>query len=386
MKPFAVALCCLLASCSGGFDAQGTVTFWSPRPDFSLSELAAKTPGLKVLEAPHKPWKDLLAGSSAPDLLVLETGLDADEARSSGLLADLTPYVPRLQSAKSWWPSLGLPRQGAPLTVLPASVYLWGFFYNPSVLKAAGVEPPRSWQALLDTLAALRAHGKIPIAVGASFGWPALAWLSALDLRLNGADAHRSLIEGKRPFNDRGMMTVYATLADWKAKGWFDAKATTQNWPEALAEVSSGQAGFVLLGAFGLTRANDAKLAFLPLPDKPGVSQGDLASVQGFAVAAKSKSAEAAVRLADLAITAGAPGQAETFRSPAVPVTASGDFQKWQRDRLEHDSYVALLLDQTLPRARAETALQTLTQFFGERSQMTPAELATRLSASGRAP
>jgi len=386
MKSFAVALLCFLASCSGGFDARGTVTFWSPRPDFSLSELAAKTPGLKVLDAPRKPWKELLTGSSAPDLLVLDAGLDAYEAQASGLLADLTPYVTRLESAKAWWPSLRLPRQGVPLTVLPASVYLWGLFYNPTVLKTAGIEPPRSWQALLDALAALRAHGKVPIAVGASFGWPALAWLSALDLRLNGADAHRSLIEGTRSFGDQGMMTVYATLADWKAKGWFDPKATTQNWPEALAEVSSGQAGFMLLGAFGLTRANDAALAFLPLPDKPGVSQGDLVSVQGFAVAAKSKAAEAAVRLADLAVMAGAPGQAEIFRSPAVPFTASGDFQKWQRGRLEHDAYAAPLLDQVLPRARAETAQQTMTQFFGDRSQMTPAELATRLSASGRAP
>jgi len=391
MKPWAaVAALSFLVSCSSGFHAQGKVVFWSPRPDFSVAELAAKMPGVTVAEAPRQPWKTLVSSSDAPDLLVLEAGADAEEARAAGQLANLAPYVSRLSSAKSWWSSLGLPKADAPLTVLPSSVYLWGLFYNPKTLKRAGIEPPRTWAALVDSLGKLKAGGVTPIAVGASFGWPGLAWVSALDLRLNGADAHKALLAGTRPFDDVEMLRVYSTLVEWKAKGWFDAKAASKNWPEALADVSSGRAGFVLLGAFGLSRAgNPEELAFLPLPDQPGVLQGDLVSIQGFAVAGRSKSIETALRLADAAILAGASGQAEAYRSPAVAVgTADTEFQKWQRDRLAKDRYAAPLMDQALPRARAQAAQQAVIQFFSEGSRQTPAELALQFSTPlmGRAP
>jgi len=392
MKPVLIAAAVWLASCSQtAFDARGTVVFWSPQPDFTIGELATKIPGVKVVPSPVKDaWKALADGTQTPDLLVVDAGVRAETARAAGQLADLTSYLPKLAAPKIWWPSLGLPKDDAPLTVLPSSVYLWGLFYNPTVLKTAGIEPPRGWNALTAAFASLKKRGVVPVAVGAAFAWPALAWVSALDLRLNGADAHRALLAGTRRFDDAGMRKVYTTLIDWKTRGWFDPQAATRNWPEALAEVSSGRAGFVLLGAFGLSRVTDpAALAFLPLPDIGGVPQGDLASIQGFAVSARSKSIEAAVRLADASIAAGSPGQtAEAFRSSAVPGNGGSDFQKWQRGRLEHDRWVAPRMDQALPRPQALAVSTAAAQFFGAASPPTVDALALEFAspAIGSAP
>ena len=377
----------LLGSCTSSLlNQKGKVVLWTPRPDQALKDLASHTPGLELTEAPRsRPWPQLLAAGGGPDLIVTEMGTDLTDAQKAGLLADWSMFLPTLKSPRLLPPSLARGTAAFTKVFLPSSVYVWGLFYNPAVLARAGVAVPQDWASLISAFRTLKTRGVTPIALGSSFAWPALAWISAVDLRMNGAEAHRQLIEGRRPFDDPSVAEVFTTLAAWKNWGWFDPRSSTKNWPEALADVAAGHAGFTLLGSFGLTRITDpANLAFLPLPGDPSRAgdRGELVSVQGFVLSAHASAPEAAVTLADAYVAAGAPGQAEeSFRSAAVPSGTGSAFQKWQDGWLAQASLAAPLLDRALAPESAKKADQIAVQFFSPSSHLTVEELTLAFSS-----
>lgn len=315
----------------------------------------------------------------APELLVVEAGTDVDEAVKSGVLADLRPLLSGLTAPGLFAPALKVWVAAASVSILPASTSLWGLFANPTVLQNNGLKPPKDWKEFEAAAVSLKANGVTPLALGASFGFPALAWVSVLDLRFNGEAAHRDLLEGRRSFADPSLLLVWNTLADWRSRGWFDAGASTKNWPESLADVSAGRAAFVLLGSFGLSRITDKQtLEFLPLPsDRTVGSRSELGSVVGFAVSAQARNPKVALALADAYILAGSPGQLEEgYRSPALPRTGVAGSVGEQDQWLAHAVAVFPLLDRALPAAAAKRADLLIQQFFTEGSTLTATDLA----------
>ncbi|MGW4750397.1 ABC transporter substrate-binding protein, partial [Streptomyces sp. NPDC004290] len=59
-------------------------------------------------------------------------------------------------------------------------------FHNSKVLTDAGVQPPKTWDELLDAVKKLKAKGYTPIALGAGDQWPTLMWFEYLYDRIAG--------------------------------------------------------------------------------------------------------------------------------------------------------------------------------------------------------
>jgi ABC-type glycerol-3-phosphate transport system substrate-binding protein len=125
-------------------------------------------------------------------------------------------------------------------------------------------------------LAAVKARKLSPLTLGNSHRWPFLIWLqhwaaatlgpeavTALPTGTAGADA--AYLERLRP--------AYATLARWKADGWFDAAAWPEGWARGLRPLAEGRALFALVAAPLLTALpEDARkgLEFFPFPGSRG--------------------------------------------------------------------------------------------------------------------
>src|SRR6185312_11454212 len=98
--------------------------------------------------------------------------------------------------------------------------------------------------------ATIKTKGAIPIGLGAGTGtaWVAAAWFDYLNIRLNGADFHRALLQGQHSFTDPKVVDVFTT---WKqVLPYFDPNGTAVSWQEASNQLLQGQCGMLLTGTF----------------------------------------------------------------------------------------------------------------------------------------
>ena len=388
----AASLAALLASCAGkSLNAAGEVALWSTRDDPELAESAGSMSGLAFAYAPRdKHWSALLAqGTAGPDLVVAEWGRDVIEARSAGSLADLAPYGGRMTSMPFIWKGLRNAFK-AESSVYPASLYCWGLFYNPAVLSSRGLEFPKTWKAFQASLPEIKKGGAIPIALGGSSGWPALAWLGYLDIRMNGIEAYRSLVSGKRGLGDESLAKVYAILGEWRDAGLIGAAGSAGTWTEALSAVESGRAAYALMGTFAMGRfAIPDAVRWAPLPSA-GAKNGEIVAVQGFALSSGARAPEAALALADAYVRRGAAGMvSDAFRVAAIAVDArakdSGEsslasVKGSQEALLRTGAPLAPQLDRVLPSQAAYDANQVLSDFFRPSSRVGAAQLGAKMA------
>lgn len=72
------------------------------------------------------------------------------------------------------------------------------FFHNEKVLADAGVQPPKTWDELLDAVKALKATGVTPIALGGGDRWPTLMWFEYLFDRVAGPGLFQKALDGDK--------------------------------------------------------------------------------------------------------------------------------------------------------------------------------------------
>jgi ABC-type glycerol-3-phosphate transport system substrate-binding protein len=325
------------------------------------------------------------------DLVFTEWGRDVTKAASGGVVADLSPYWPRLQSEKKLWPVLGRSVIGKGRFFLPATIYTWGLFYNKSVLDSNGIAYPGSFNAFEAALAKLKAQGVMPIALGTASGWPAVAWLSYLDIRLNGLAAHQKLLSGERPFDDQSLDKVYATLEKWRDDGWFEEASASRTWSDALAEVDGGHSAFLLMGAFAANRfTNPDAVRWGPVPSgRVRDAAGEMVVAQGFVLSAKARAPEAALSLADAYVASGTSDlTTDAFSMPAIVQSSGAKPQEantlaavksTEADILRRANALVPQLDRFLPPDAAYLLNQTMIQFFTPEPRMSKTDLETAL-------
>ena len=383
----------IILSCTDSFKTEGTVLAWSNRPDPEFTALASELNGLILSEAPrNQSWNLLIKDPpTAPDLIVTELTQDVIKASSEGVLTDLSIYNGRFKSASQAYPGMAHLSQSSGITTfIPSSVLLWRLFYNQTVWKELNLPLPSDLTQLEAAFEKLQEKGIIPIALGSSFGWPALAWLSVLDLRYNGSQAHWALIHGKRDFSDPSFSPVFETLTRWRDKKYFDQVSGTINWPESLVKVQDGKAGFVFMGTSVVNRfGGDGAIISLPVPPLAGKKiEGELAGIQGFILNASSKFPEAALALVDTYISRGSKGQtSDSYRisatRPAKGVVLEG-IKAHQAESLESGVELHPTLDRILEPQAAYDVNLVMIRFFAPGSTMTGGDLAEALTAAMR--
>ena len=186
-----------------------------------------------------------------PDVVFWFAGYRMRQFVTPGLLEDVSDLFPAdvrrdLHRSAVELVSVGERQYGVPYTSYPIGLYV-----RRDVLLAAGVtDAPRTWPELLAACQRLRARDVAPIAIGTKELWPAAAWFDYLNLRVNGLAFHRELMEGRVPYTDARVRTVFAHWRELVERNCFSANHTSSTWQEAQSLLYQGRAAMMLSGNY----------------------------------------------------------------------------------------------------------------------------------------
>jgi len=175
--------------------------------------------------------------------------------------------------AKSFLPSVlalgqldgvqyGLPMSGIQPVVL---------FYNKKVFKDAHVDPPTSYQDILDLVEVFKARGVTPVALAGGQGWTELMWLEYLLDRIGGASMFANIAAGKPgAWRAAPVKAALGRCLELVKAGAFGRNFATVNYDNLGASklLATGKAAMHLMGSFEYVNQVAANKSF--------VSGGDL--------------------------------------------------------------------------------------------------------------
>ncbi|MCN9242178.1 extracellular solute-binding protein [Streptomyces sp. RY43-2] len=187
-------------------------------------------------------------------------------------------------------------------------------FHNKKVLDDAGVQPPRTWDELLDAVKKLKAKGVTPIALGAGDQWPTLMWFEYLYDRVAGPELFQKALGGDKSAwespESKKALGMIKQLVDAGAFGSnFDSVKYTNGASPAL--VARGKAGFELMGSWYYSQQQDGDkdfaakgLGYTAFPSVQG-GKGDPTDIVGntnnyYSVLKKTKHPEAVAKFLKL--------------------------------------------------------------------------------------
>ncbi|OAH09682.1 ABC transporter substrate-binding protein [Streptomyces jeddahensis] len=302
--------------------------------------------------------------------------LDDFIAKDPGLKDNFLPSV--FNAAVVDGKSYGVPMRGTQPVLL---------FNNGNVLKDAGVEPPKTWDELLDVVKTLKDKGiETPIALGGGDKWPTLMWFEYVYDRVAGPELFEKALNGDKEAwasaDSKKALSMLKELVDAGAfgKNFDSVKYTDQGSVTLLAK---GKAAFELMGSWTYSQhqtdnpefAKDG-LGYTTFPTIEG-GKGDPANVVGntnnfYSVLKKTKHPEAAAEFlklmysdkfvkAQLGI-----GNLPTTNNTEkfLDTSASPEYAKFQYDLVKKAPSFQLSWDQAYPQSAADAMHTAIQQFF----------------------
>jgi ABC-type glycerol-3-phosphate transport system substrate-binding protein len=87
-------------------------------------------------------------------------------------------------------------------------------WYNVAAFEEAGVEPPETWEELIEVADTLKAAGITPFSVGVDVGWPITGLFENVYLRTAGAEMYDQLANHEIPWTDQSVKDALAVMAE----------------------------------------------------------------------------------------------------------------------------------------------------------------------------
>ncbi|MGW3089090.1 extracellular solute-binding protein [Streptomyces sp. NPDC001108] len=241
-----------------------------------------------------------LAGGNAPDVHVLYPGrgsaMSMVELARAGLLADLSDQPWTKEVPANFHPAY---RYEGKTYLYSAGSSVIGAIHNKKVFARAGVEPPRTWNELLDVCAKLKAKGIVPIALGTQTPWVTQLITYALVpnavyAKNPGFDA--DMASGSAHFRGSGWADALGRYQELQRRGFFNENPNGTTYEQQTSMVASGRAAMAVqvsavLANFRQAARDPQDLGMFPFPggDDPGKLWIPAGIVVGLGVSARSR-------------------------------------------------------------------------------------------------
>lgn len=125
------------------------------------------------------------------------------------------------------------------------------FWYDTGKLEDAGVEPPETWEDLIEVSQTVRDSGAVPISIGGGDGWVLTDWFENVYLRTAGPEMYDQLVAHEIPWTDPSVITALERLSElWSQGDLIAPGSANMTFPESVTEVFSGDAAMVYEGDF----------------------------------------------------------------------------------------------------------------------------------------
>lgn len=227
-----------------------------------IAKQYAKThPGfsLKLITTPDRPsyvqkLQTLAAGNKLPDLFDIDATPFAQKLAQQGRMVNVATLLKQIGLYNNYRPAaLNYQRfDDGSLYMVPFEYQLELFWYNKALFKQAGVEIPKTLDAIPAMCTALAAKGITPIALDGQDQWPLERYMAYMPFRLAGPGYVKNLKQGKVLLND----SVGTKTANWLAalgtNKCFEAGFSSTGYADAQALFTSGKAAMYNIGTWEL--------------------------------------------------------------------------------------------------------------------------------------
>ncbi|ASU85147.1 hypothetical protein CDO52_22245 [Nocardiopsis gilva YIM 90087] len=328
----------------GGADGDGggetTLTVWSWRPEDAagyeriFDAYEKRHPGVKVEFTGHKNTEypailqtGLTQRSGGPDVVQLKPYGPIQAFIQAGQLAPLDEEVDL-----SSWPEETVDaargREDGGIYGVPFALQTLGVLYNREIFAEHGLEPPETWDDMIDAAKKLKKADIIPFATSGQEPWVLALLRETMGATRVGGDAFsQKVLDGTTDFTDPDYVASLRAVADLKP--YLPSDVTAVGYTDAQTLFTSGRAAMYPGGGFELApfrQANpDLDIGYFDAPVVPG-SPVDAPLTPGFAdgsygVNASSQNKDAAVELVAWMATEefGRAFAEELHQIPAVP-------------------------------------------------------------------
>jgi raffinose/stachyose/melibiose transport system substrate-binding protein len=417
MVGIVAALATAIAGCSSGSDSSstGAVTLWGITSDQeeildpSVADWNATHPDATIKasyfegEAYKTKIRTAMGAGAGPALIYNKGGGTLDSYVKAKKVVDLSKeitddrFLPfALDPVKFDGGVYGVPMKA----VAPVVIY-----YNKDVMEKAGVEPPTTWDELLDSVKALKDVGVAPFALAGGSKWPELMWQEYLVERVGGPEVFNAILAGEKDaWSDPAVIKANTMIQDLVRAGGFAkcfSSVTTDSSADA-AMVYTGKAAMLLQGTWvnSTFRGQSAKFAdkslgYTTFPSVEG-GVGDVKNIVGNPTSYFSVSSEASEAVQKIAIDYLKNGLWNDkfldgmVKTNQVPPLADIDTTIAKLEDAEFGGLVYKLIseapnfqmswDQALPPAQAQALLTNLDRLFS--LSISPDEFSDAMNAT----
>lgn len=187
-----------------------------------LAAFTAEHPNITVKFEPTNPpdynaaLRAQLEGGTGPDVFYLRSYTNSRMLFADGFVESLAGEQEMLSSAFGDaslvpWSTLEGEPYGLPLIAVSHGIY-----YNKDIFAELGIEPPTTWEGLIETAQTIQDAGYIPFANASGDPWT-IAEIVFMNLAPNfigGREGRLAYLAGERCFNDENAVAAFEAVGD----------------------------------------------------------------------------------------------------------------------------------------------------------------------------
>lgn len=139
---------------------------------------------------------------------------------------------------------------GDKLYGVPFISWLGVLYCNQEMFDAAGVKVPETYDELLTAVAAFKAEGKVPLALGAKDAWTAMFFQNVATVRTAGVDVSTQALQKKVSYDTPEFVAGAQMVTDLVNAEAFDPATLALTYDEAKMEFLSGNSPMIYMGSW----------------------------------------------------------------------------------------------------------------------------------------
>lgn len=355
---------------------------------------------------PYKTQLQTAMGTeAAPDVFHSWGGGYLEQFVDAGQVAPLDDYLAEQTEWSDMLPEATLEPASFDGSVyaVPAILGQVQMWYRTDIFEEHGLEPPETYDDLLDIVETLKENDVTPFTLANSTRWPGAFWLIYLAARSGEPETFMNAYnrEGGASFEDEAFVNAGERIQELVEMDAFVQGFNGLNYDtgESRAPLWSGDAAMELMGDWTYNAAVDeapdiaeSSLSFFEFPAiEPPDGTGDTGTIVGglngaFSVAESSGNKDAAMAFVRY-LTDAESAQVVVDAQLGTPNLTEGveitdEIQQRFVDAMAEADHLQLYYDQFLPPELAEVHLDTTQGLFGQ--SMTPEEAASAMETAAQ--
>lgn len=164
------------------------------------------------------------------------------------------------------------------LNALPFELNIEGFWYNKQLFAQNSIQPPQTWDELVQIAASFQQKGIQPFSASGIQGWPITRLISGYLFRTIGPDAMDKIQSGQAKLTDPAYVAAAQVVADLGKKGYFGQGVATIDYDPAVDLFLQGKAAMFYMGSWELrdftnpdrNKIGANNVGFFPFPNVTG--------------------------------------------------------------------------------------------------------------------